>query len=50
VKCEHECRLKAAPAPARGSQAEALKLPARLEDLNVWERELVKEIKKGSRT
>ena len=32
------------------AEAEALKLQARLEDLNVWERELVKESKKGSRT
>ena len=33
-----------------GVKAEALKLQARLEDLNMWERELVKESKKGSKT
>ena len=32
------------------AEAEALKLQARLEDLIVWERELVKESKKGSKT
>jgi hypothetical protein len=32
------------------AEAEALKLQARLEDLTVWERELVKESKKGSKT
>jgi hypothetical protein len=32
------------------AESEAIKLQARLEDLNVWERELVKESKKGSRT
>jgi hypothetical protein len=54
---------KGRSAPARGSQegrklqgeadsalAEALKLQARLEDLNVWERELVKESRKASKT
>jgi hypothetical protein len=30
--------------------AEALKLKNRLEDLTVWERELVKESRKGSKT
>jgi hypothetical protein len=65
VKHEHKCRLKAArhlpaarekaqrlqgEAEAALAEAEALKLQARLEDLNVWERELVKESKKGSRT
>jgi hypothetical protein len=64
VKHEHKCRLKAArhlPAARRRAQrlqaeaeadlaeAEALKLQARLEDLNVWEEELVKERKKGSK-
>jgi hypothetical protein len=32
------------------AEAEALKHQARLEDLTVWERELVKENKKGSKT
>jgi hypothetical protein len=32
------------------AEAEALKLQARLEDLNVWEMEKVKESKKGSKT
>jgi hypothetical protein len=57
VKHEHKCRLKAAahlPAARKKAErlqgkadsalteAEALKLQARLEDLTVWERELVK--------
>jgi hypothetical protein len=57
VKHEHKCRLKAAahlPAARKKAQrlqgeaeshlaeAEALKVQARIEDLNVWERELVK--------
>jgi len=65
VKHEHKCHLKAArhlPAAHSDAQrlqgeadsalaeAEALKLQARLEDLIVWERELVKESKKGSKT
>jgi hypothetical protein len=64
VKHEHKCRLKAAahyPAARKRAQrlqaeaesalaeSEALKVQARLEDLNVWERELVKESKKGSK-
>ena len=32
------------------TESEALKLQARLEDLIVWERELVKESRKGSKT
>ena len=32
------------------AQAEALKLQARLEDLNVWEMKKVKQSRKGSRT
>jgi len=32
------------------AEAEALKVQARLEDLNMWERELVKESKKGPKT
>ena len=32
------------------AESEALKVQARLEDLNVWERELVKESKIGSKT
>ena len=32
------------------AEAQALKLQARLEDLTVWEMELVKQSRKGSRT
>jgi uncharacterized protein (DUF3084 family) len=32
------------------AEAEALKVQARLEDLNMWKRELVKESKKGPKT
>jgi len=37
-------------ADAALAEAEALKLQARLEDLNVWQRELVKQSWKGSKT
>ena len=37
-------------ADAALAEAEALKLQARLEDLTVWERELVKQSRKGSKT
>jgi hypothetical protein len=37
-------------ADASLAEAEALKLQARLEDLNIWEMEKVKESKKGSKT
>jgi hypothetical protein len=65
VKHEHKCRLKAAahlPAARKKAQrlqgkadsalaeAEALKLQARLEDLNVWKMEKVKQSRKGSKT
>jgi len=50
------CGSQEGPEAARGSrysalaESEALKVQARLEDLNVWERELVKESKIGSKT
>jgi hypothetical protein len=47
--CPRLARLQA-DAEAALAEAEALKLQARLEDLNVWEKELVKESKKGSKT
>jgi|WetSurMetagenome_2_1015567.scaffolds.fasta_scaffold30877_1 hypothetical protein len=39
-----------AEAEAALAEAEALKVQARLEDLNMWEREFVKESKKGPKT
>ena len=37
-------------ADAALAEAEALKLQARLEDLNVWQMEKVKQSRKGSKT
>jgi hypothetical protein len=47
--CEKAQRLQA-EAESALAEAEALRIQARLEDLNVWEMEKVKESKKGSKT